>query len=82
MRGRSLGIVRTTIEATSLPSLAFEFLADLRLMISYQLGGVPLDAEWDAYVAAITRAIRVDGERSPPLPLSRPHDPAPIRWTG
>jgi hypothetical protein len=45
-----------TIEATSLPSLAFEFLGDLRLMISYQLETVPVDAEWDAYLAAITRA--------------------------
>jgi hypothetical protein len=55
MRGRSLWIVRT-LESTSLPSLASEFLADLGLMISYQLGPVPLDAEWDAYLAAITRA--------------------------
>jgi hypothetical protein len=45
-----------TAEATSLPSLVFEFLTDLRLMVSYQLDKVPLDAEWDTYLAAIKGA--------------------------
>jgi len=45
-----------TAEATSLPSLVFEFLTDLRLMVSYQLEKVPLDAEWDTYLAAIKGA--------------------------
>src|SRR5580658_10212399 len=40
-RGRRLGIMLTA-EATSLPSLVFEFLTDLRLMVSYQLEKVPL----------------------------------------
>jgi polysaccharide pyruvyl transferase WcaK-like protein len=54
-RDRFPGIVPTP-EATSLPSLVFELLADLGLMVSYQLEKVPVDAEWDAYIAALTGA--------------------------
>jgi hypothetical protein len=40
-------------EAESPPSHAFEFLAELDLVVLYRIGP-PTDAEWDAYTAAIT----------------------------
>jgi hypothetical protein len=42
-----------TRQAESPPSQAFEFLPELDLVVLYRTGP-PSDAEWDAYVAAIT----------------------------
>jgi hypothetical protein len=49
---RSSSIVLNT-EASSLPSLEFEFLAGLHLMILHQLEKSATDAEWDTYLAAL-----------------------------
>ena len=51
-RDRSPSIVLHT-EANSLPSLDFEFLGGLHLMVLYQLQKTPTDVEWDAYLAAL-----------------------------
>jgi hypothetical protein len=51
-------------EASPLPNLVFEVLPDLCLMVSYQLETAATDAEWDAYLVAMDKALRSSRFRS------------------
>jgi hypothetical protein len=59
VRDRSLSVVRNT-EASSSPSLEFEFLAGLDLMIVCQQEKASTDAEWDVYLAALAGPSRAN----------------------
>jgi hypothetical protein len=42
------------------PNQAFELLAELKLMVLYQLLKPPTDAEWDTYLGVITECVRAE----------------------